>query len=93
MIRCKYQLDSPMPDQNTAAISSVSARLAARVEAGSLITDPAQQSLAGALDRLLSNILTSGDRSILSRLTGRKKLQRGLYIHGGVGRGKTMLTS
>ncbi|MGB2463170.1 MAG: AFG1/ZapE family ATPase, partial [Candidatus Puniceispirillaceae bacterium] len=80
-----------MPDQNIAAISSVSARLAARVEAGTLTADPAQQSVAGALDGLLSDILAAGDRSILSRLTGRKKLQRGLYIHGGVGRGKTML--
>ena len=91
MIRCRHQHDIPMPDQNTAVISSVSARLAARVEAGSLTADPAQQSVAGALDRLLSNILTSDYRSILSRLAVRKKLQRGFYIHGGVGRGKTML--
>ena len=91
MILCRHQHNIPMPDQNIAAISSVSARLAARVEAGTLTADPAQQSVAGALDGLLSDILASGDRSILSRLTGRKKLQRGLYIHGGVGRGKTML--
>ena len=54
-----------MPDQNIAAISSVSARLAARVEAGTLTAAPAQQSVAGALDGLLSDILASGDRSIL----------------------------
>ena len=70
----------------------------ARVERGALTHDPAQARLAAALDRVLEQ--SQGERlssksSALGWLFGAKKpdtpAPRGLYIHGGVGRGKSML--
>ena len=73
------------------ADASVAARLDARVMAGTLSADPAQRAVADALDRVLDDIRATQSRSFLSRLTHRKDSLQGLYIHGGVGRGKTML--
>jgi len=58
--------------------------------------DPAQEALARKLDALaakLKGYKPEGKPSGLSRLFGAKSSQptRGLYIHGAVGRGKTML--
>ena len=70
----------------------------ARIEKGDLVHDPAQARLAAALDRVMER--SQGERlqsksSALGWLFGAKKSAeprpRGLYIHGGVGRGKSML--
>ena len=73
------------------ADAGVAARLDARVAAGTLSADPAQRAVADSLDKVLDDIRAAQDRSLLSRLTRRKDSLQGLYIHGGVGRGKTML--
>ena len=68
--------------------------LAAR---GEVTRDPAQERLARALDRLIGDICDkriSAKSSSLGWLFARRREQqavRGHYIHGGVGRGKTML--
>src|SRR5262245_3738444 len=68
------------------------------VELGEIDSDPAQLSVAIALDRLIGEIMTkrlAAKSSALGWLFGRNRETRtpvkGLYIHGGVGRGKTML--
>ncbi|WP_136658205.1 cell division protein ZapE [Nitratireductor sp. XY-223] len=77
---------------------TVSERYGALVDSGEIESDVAQESLAKALDRVLSEI---GERRLTSKSSHlgwlfarrHKKLPpiRGLYIHGAVGRGKTML--
>lgn len=68
------------------------------VDTGAIDRDPAQERIAAALDRLTSEISAkrlAHKSSALGWLFARKRetrdLVRGLYIHGGVGRGKTML--
>ncbi|MER8631876.1 cell division protein ZapE [Mesorhizobium opportunistum] len=68
------------------------------VETGGIERDPAQERIAAALDRLTSEISAkrlAHKSSALGWLFARKRETRdvvkGLYIHGGVGRGKTML--
>lgn len=77
---------------------NVSMRYDALVRAGTLTDDPAQRKLARELDRLLAEIRTkrvATKSSALGWLFARKgdKAEpiRGLYVHGAVGRGKTML--
>lgn len=56
--------------------------------------DPAQQRAVAALDDLRERLVTPAPKSLLKGLLSRAKqhqLQRGLYIWGGVGRGKTWL--
>lgn len=61
-------------------------RYSALVESGDLTFDPDQQMLAGHLDACFHELLRQQRRWL-------RKPQRvpGLYIHGGVGRGKTLL--
>ncbi|MBZ9675330.1 cell division protein ZapE [Mesorhizobium sp. ES1-1] len=68
------------------------------VATGAIERDPAQERIAAALDRLTSEISAkrlAHKSSALGWLFARnretKEPVRGLYIHGGVGRGKTML--
>ncbi|RWA60456.1 cell division protein ZapE [Mesorhizobium sp.] len=68
------------------------------VETGAAERDPAQEHVVAALDRLTDEISAkrlAQKSSSLGWLFARKKQPReavrGLYIHGGVGRGKTML--
>jgi len=68
------------------------------VDTGAIERDPAQEHVAAALDRLTSEISAkrlAHKSSALGWLFARKRETRdvvkGLYIHGGVGRGKTML--
>ena len=65
---------------------------------GEIALDPAQLTLARALDRLIDDICDkriSAKSSALGWLFAKRRdvraPVRGLYIHGGVGRGKTML--
>ena len=77
---------------------TVAERYGALVESGEIDSDDAQLRLAAALDRILSEIRQrriTTKSSHLGWLFARKKksqpVVRGLYIHGAVGRGKTML--
>ncbi len=69
-----------------------------RSERGDLAFDPLQAAVADRLDRLIAEIKDkriASKSSALGWLFGRRRTPRepvrGLYIHGGVGRGKTML--
>jgi cell division protein ZapE len=70
-------------------------RLATRIAAGELQSDPAQHTAAGHLDQLISQLSACRPRGswslggLFSAATADPP--RGLYIHGKVGRGKTML--
>jgi cell division protein ZapE len=67
------------------------------VARGEILRDAAQERLAHALDRLIEELCEkriSAKSSSLGWLFAKRREQktvRGLYIHGGVGRGKTML--
>ena len=65
----------------------------ALLAAGELRPDPEQAAAAARLDRLAGEIQAAPRRgSLLWRLAGRKpQAPRGLYLWGGVGRGKSML--
>ncbi len=78
--------------------ASVSAQYAALVAAGELERDAAQEALARRLDRLNARLEThrlARKSSSLGWLFARREKDeqplKGLYIHGEVGRGKTML--
>ncbi|MCA0432133.1 MAG: cell division protein ZapE [Proteobacteria bacterium] len=65
-----------------------------RVRDGALKPDPAQEAVAAVLSRLADdlNAAPPGRDGFVRRLLGRRnELPKGLYIHGEVGRGKTML--
>ena len=70
---------------------SVTAALDARIHAGELSADEGQMAVASDLDTLLGHLSAPQRRGWLARLTSRSDAVTGLYIHGGVGRGKTML--
>jgi cell division protein ZapE len=60
------------------------------LRAGELKPDPAQERAVAALDRLAASIINGGN--IFSRLFGpRQEAVAGVYLWGGVGRGKSML--
>jgi cell division protein ZapE len=63
---------------------------AALVAAGELRPDPDQKRAVAALDRLAAELAGSG-RGLLARLFGEDEAPRGVYLWGGVGRGKSML--
>lgn len=67
-------------------------------QAGTIISDPAQLRIVDALDRLIADVSTkrlASKSSALGWLFAKRKQPRetvkGLYVYGGVGRGKTML--
>ena len=76
-------------------------QLAARIANHSLKPDPAQKEVALKLDHLVDRLIAArsprrfelGAAKVLLRWTGlfHRDTVKGLYIHGGVGRGKTML--
>ncbi|UUP17301.1 cell division protein ZapE [Nitratireductor thuwali] len=77
---------------------TVAERYAHLVERGKIARDPAQEEIAAALDRLRERIderRLARKSSALGWLFAKRRNHRagvtGLYIHGGVGRGKTML--
>ena len=61
-----------------------------RLEHHGYVRDPAQECLLGKLAMLQSDLYAAGKGGFLSRLR-KTKTVRGLYIVGGVGRGKTFL--
>lgn len=76
-----------MTSQNT-----ISSAYKARVASGELTADIAQAQIAGALDMLLAKLVSDEPVSFLSKLFGDvPEAPKGLYIWGGVGRGKSML--
>ena len=69
-----------------------------RIATGELSPDPAQARAVQALDRLFDEIMEAHDRpkaTLFERITGMAKrgpdAPEGVYMHGGVGRGKSML--
>jgi cell division protein ZapE len=61
------------------------------VRAGELAPDPAQERAVAALDRLATE-LQNGRSGLFGKLLGKKKSSlAGVYLWGGVGRGKSML--
>ena len=63
---------------------------AALVAAGELKPDPDQSRAVQALDGF-GRAAAGLNGGFLSRLFGKKERQRGVYLWGGVGRGKSML--
>ena len=79
-------------------LDTVEAAYAARVASGEFSQDQAQLQLARRLDTLLSEVSNrrlATKSSALGWMFARKDTAktppRGLYVHGAVGRGKTML--
>jgi cell division protein ZapE len=77
---------------------SVSEKLKAKTHSGELQADPVQLEIARRLDRILSDLKenrAAAKTSALGWLFAKRRKRtdpiRGLYIHGSVGRGKTML--
>lgn len=62
---------------------------AALIAAGELKPDPDQAKAVKALDRFAANLRDRG--GLLKRLLGRPEHEAGVYLWGGVGRGKSML--
>lgn len=69
-----------------------------RLENGDLKPDPVQDRAVAALQRLYQEIMEARDKkpdTVFQRLTGLGKTSaeapQGIYMHGGVGRGKSML--
>ncbi len=85
-------------DCNLKAFPSVRERYDKLVASGDVESDPAQLELTGRYDRLMEEVCTkrlSRKSSALGWLFGKRKPVsegvKGLYVHGEVGRGKTML--
>jgi len=73
-------------------MTRVLARYEELVAAGELRPDPEQRAAAERLDHLQAELENLGQPGLIGRLLGRKPVApRGLYLWGGVGRGKSML--
>ena len=73
-------------------MSSILARYEALVAAGELKPDPQQAEAAARLNLLQQQLEQTAGIGLLGRFLGRKnEAPRGLYLWGGVGRGKSML--
>lgn len=70
---------------------SVEAKLRAYIAKGTLQEDQAQIDAAQALDRLLRHLEVRPDSRFMLRVFRRPETIKGLYLWGGVGRGKSML--
>ncbi len=75
---------------------TISARYEALIESGSLEHDAAQDKVASRFDRLAKELAGwrrgRGGGGLFGLFTkGKQTLPKGLYVHGSVGRGKTML--
>ena len=73
-------------------MTAVVERYRALLAAGELKPDADQQAAVAVLDRLASELGSNPRRGLLSRLAGKApEAPRGVYMWGGVGRGKSML--
>jgi cell division protein ZapE len=73
-------------------VTSVSDLYARLLAAGELQPDEDQRRAVAILDRLATELRAQADGGLLSRLFARRLPQpRGVYLWGGVGRGKSML--
>ncbi len=79
------------PGDASSAPGPVAAAYAAKIAAHEIGEDSAQWRLVNRLDRLCAELAAPPRGGLLARLRGRVSSPRGLYIHGSVGRGKTML--
>lgn len=61
------------------------------VAAGELRPDPQQRDAARKLAALREQLVAESRQGVLSRMFGKAKPPRGIYLWGGVGRGKSML--
>jgi cell division protein ZapE len=61
------------------------------VERGALSGDPAQREAAGLLDGVAASLQKGRRSGLLARMLDKPEPVKGLYLHGEVGRGKTML--
>ncbi len=84
----------PIPDYT----ASVAEELKALAASGTLSPDPAQMAVATRLDHILTCFRETRPAKkasalgwLFARGSGRPRKIRGLYVHGSVGRGKTML--
>ncbi len=74
------------------AYRSVADHYAALVAGGDLTHDPDQADAAARFDRVANDLATPRRRrGLLAALRPERQAVRGLYLHGDVGRGKTML--
>lgn len=87
-----------MSHDNLKLYPSVRERYDALAQAGDITADPAQRALAARFDKLISDVATrrvatksSALGWLFSRRSPRHETIKGLYVHGEVGRGKTML--
>ncbi len=72
-------------------ILTLTEALAEKIAVGDLEEDEGQLATAQELDKLHTAIIECQSRGFLKKLISRTKPVTGLYIYGGVGRGKTML--
>jgi len=73
-------------------VSEVARRYRALLAAGELRPDPDQERAVAVLDRLADELRAPSGRTPWARLFARPKARpRGVYLWGGVGRGKSML--
>ena len=74
-------------------MTAVAARYRELLAAGELRPDHDQEEAVAVLDRLAAQIARKAKRGFLARLTGKFEAPppRGVYMWGGVGRGKSML--
>ena len=72
-------------------MSTVLAEYQHRLESGALKADPAQRAVAAKLDQLAGALADTAPSGLFGRFRKPAPPPRGLYIHGEVGRGKTML--
>jgi cell division protein ZapE len=74
-------------------VTAVADRYQELLAGGELRPDTDQEAAVAVLDRLATQLYTKPKRGLLSRITGKRKAAkaRGLYMWGGVGRGKSML--
>lgn len=79
-----------MTQTNNPKFSSLLEEYDARVSTGALAHDEAQHHIAIMLDNFCQS-LGEQNNSWFSRIISHKKIVRGYYIWGGVGRGKSML--
>ena len=72
-------------------VQSLTSAYRARLQSGEIAPDAAQGAAVGALARLEGELNAAGESSGFSLFRRRPEPPRGVYLHGPVGRGKSML--